>query len=262
MKKLISFPFNGQERPLEIRWSTDDDARKIYEWLKEEARLGVHGNFLWNWNLTQQCHHEGTLLVLVDVINDAPIGYQWNQLLKPGILQIRHEWRRVGLGRLIVEHCIELAQQQNEVVLSIECKPSSSIPFWKSMGFTIIKDGHSDNATGYKVLTKKFDLPNEGMSTDVRISSFPKERQWREDVSPIDSFSPQAVRGPNGIVYLAERAAFPNVNGAWRDLVIEIIIDGCPIYRGRANGEKAQSLGVQECKGGFYIDSITFQTPC
>jgi len=257
LNKSVIHKVDGKERPLEIRWSTDDDAKNIYEWLKEEDRQGVLGNFLCNWHLTEQCHQERRLLVLFDKMNDIPIGYQWGQLLQSGILQIRYDWRGKDLGRLIVQHCIELAQNQDEAVLSIECKPPSSIPFWKSMGFTIVEGEYGNIAKGYLVLTKPLDRPAESAEAKVRVSSYPEERKWREDIAPINTFLPQAVRSANGTVYLAERAAFPSgVRNNWRDPVIEIVVDGRVIYRDKAKYEKAHHHGVRSCRNGFFIDQI------
>ncbi len=260
MKRPIVHRIDGKEHPLELRWSTGEDLANILEWLKEEDRLGIHGNFLCNWNLTEQCHQEGTLLVLIDKIQSLPIGYQWGRLLHSGILQIRHDWRRKGLGRLIVEYCIELAQQQDEAVLHIECKPSSSKPFWKEMGFEIVPGVSGSNEKGERVLTRQLDLPGEGVSVETRISSYPDGRKWQADTPPLSTLSPHAIRGTDGNVYLAERAAFSSgVRNEVRDLVIEITIDGAVIYRDKAKYETAQRHGVRRCRNGFFLDYVA---PC
>jgi len=117
VSKTVRHLVNGIERTLVIRRSNNRDIREIHDWLLEEDVQGVHGNFLCNWHLTYQSHEKGALLVLTDETEDRPIAYQWGMLLSSGILQVRNECRGKGLGRLLVEHCVELAIQQDEMVL-------------------------------------------------------------------------------------------------------------------------------------------------
>lgn len=84
MAKSISHDVDGVVRNFVIRSSMNDDIAKIYEWLKEEDSLGVEGNFLCNWGLTEQCHREGSLLVLVDELEGIPVAYQWGQVTSIG----------------------------------------------------------------------------------------------------------------------------------------------------------------------------------
>lgn len=247
---------DGIDRPLLIRWSTDDDLSQIYEWLKEEDELDVHGNFLCNWRLTEKCHKVGKLLVMLDETDGMPIAYQWGQLLQSGILQIRNGWRHKGLGRLLVQHCVELALEQDEMVLQIECEPSSSIPFWKAMGFTVVDGKYGDNPKGYRVLSKQLILPLNGVPKIVRVSVYPEERKW-QDILPIVSYSPEAVLGDDGKVYFAERAVFPDSLGrSMNDPVIEILLDGEVVYRDKAKYQEAKDHGVRWCRNGFYVDTL------
>lgn len=246
------------ERPFVIRWSNNHDMQQIHDWLREENKLEVHGNFLCNWNLTEQCHEEGSLLVLIDEIEGIPVAYQWGQLLSSGILQVRNGWRGKGLGRLVAEHCVELALQQDEMVLQVECKPSSSIPFWETMGFKIVEGEFGENAKGFRVLSKELELPLGGRPALATISSFPEKRKWQEDVPAISAYRPDAIVADDGKVYLAERASFSiSFHRLSRDLVIEIIVDGELIYRDKAKYPDAKDHGVKSCRNGFYIDAVT-----
>jgi len=241
-----------------IRWSNSHDVQQIHDWLQEEEALEVHGNFLCNWNLTRQCHEEGRLLVLIDEIKGIPVAYQWGQLLSSGILQVRNGWRGNGLGRLVVEHCVELALQQDEMVLQVECKPSSSIPFWEAMGFTIVEGEFGKNAKGFRVLSKNLALPPGGRPILATISSFPEERNWQDNVPAIASYHLNAIVADDGKVYLAERASFPKCfRRMSRDPVIEIIVEGKLVYRDKAKYQGAQDHGVKWCRNGFYIDVVT-----
>lgn len=254
LTKTIIHMVNGIRRTFLIRWSNNHDVLQIHEWLQKEDALEVQGNFLCNWSLTRQCHEEGTLLVLIDQMKGIPVAYQWGQLLRSGILQVRNGWRSAGLGRLVVEYCIELALQKNEMVLRVECNPRSSIPFWKAMGFTIVEGGLGESPKGFRVLSKQIALPPGGRQVSVMISSFPEERIWQENVPAIASYCPQAIITGNGKVYLAQRVAFST---SFRgDPVIEIIVDGNLIYRDKAKYQRAHNLGVKWCRNGFYIDMV------
>lgn len=241
-----------------IHWSNHHDVQQIHDWLQEEDALEVHGNFLCNWNLTQQCYEEGTLLVLIDEIEGIPVAYQWGQLLSSGILQVRNGWRGIGLGRLVVEHCVELALQKDEMVLRVECTPRSSIPFWEAMGFTIVEGEFGENAKSFRVLSKELALPPGGRPISATISSFPEERKWQEDVPAVASYRPKAIAADDGKVYLAERASFSmSFRRMGRDPVIEIMVDGKLIYRDKAKYQDARDHGVKWCRNGFYIDAVT-----
>lgn len=260
MSKTVSHLVNGIERALVIRRSNNRDIREIHDWLLEEDAQGVHGNFLCNWNLTYQCHEEGSLLVIIDETEGRPVAYHWGMLLSSGILQVRNEYRGKGLGRLIVEHCVELAIQQDEMVLQVECKPSSSIPFWEAMGFTIIPGDFRENPKGFRTLSKKMALPSDGRPASVMLKVFPEERKWKEDTPAVASFSLDAVITSDEKVYLAERVSFPDRSRTpGRDPVIEIAIGGQLLYRDKAKYQGAQNHGLNRCRNGFYIDTISMR---
>lgn len=258
MSRTLIHTVDGIERSLVIRWSNNKDVQGIQEWLREEDALEVHGNFLCNWSMTQRCHEEGTLLVLIDVNEDIPVAYQWGQLLSSGILQVRNSWRGEGLGLLMVEHCVGLALQQDEMVLQIECKPSTSIPFWERMGFTIVQGKYGRNATGYRVLSKELEQPQGGVSASVVISFYSEEILGNEDYPALARHCTEAIIAEDGKIHLAERAAFSkNCLSMGSDLVIEIMVEGELIYRDKAKRQGAKNHGVNRCCNGFYIDTVS-----
>ena len=70
-----------------VRVSTDEDAQEIHRWLAQQQADGVAGTFLCNWNLTQQAHEEGELLVYVNAGNGKPVAYQWGGLVRLAFLK-------------------------------------------------------------------------------------------------------------------------------------------------------------------------------
>lgn len=241
-----------------IRRSTRSDLDAIHAWLVEEEAQDVHGNFLCNWSVIQSCHCDGKLLVYVDGSSGLPVAFQLGGLIRPGILQVRSAYRGKGIGRKMVERCIALALKRNESLLYIQCKPSSSIPFWQHMGFTLIpSDGWNHYA--YQVLDKPLDLPADGEPVSVVISFYPHRRKWEPETAPYSSHSPQARHTADGTIHLAQRIQFHEESirrELNNDLVVEVTVAGQRRYLDKAKYQEAERIGVQRCSNGFYIDAI------
>lgn len=239
-----------------VRRSTDTDLEAIHEWLIEEGAQGVHGNFLCNWSCLEQAHRDGELLVYVDGKTGLPLAFQLGRLFQPGILQVRNTHRRMGIGRKMVERCLTLAKKRDQGLLFIECKPSTSIPFWEQMGFTLIKNTDGENYA-YRVIEKHLQLPQQGVATAVVIRFFPEERKWEPTREPYAVYSPQAVLALDGAIYLAQRVQFHEKAFPKRgDVVVEIEMNGIARFCDKAKYEEARRMGVTRCTNGYYIDVI------
>lgn len=239
-----------------IRRATNADLDAIHTWLIEEDVQEVHGNFLCNWSLLERAHHDCELLVYVDGKTRLPVAFQLGRLIQPGILQVRYAYRGIGIGRKMVGRCIALAKKRDQCLLFIKCKPSTSIPFWEQMGFTLVENASGENCA-YQVIEKSLQLPPQGVVAAVVISFFPEERKWELTTKPYSVCSPQAMLAADGGVYLAQRVqfheeAFPNV----RDVVVEIEVNGTCRFRDKAKYEEARRMGVTRCTNGYYIDVI------
>ncbi len=251
MKKMTS-------RRSSIRRSTTSDLKAIHVWLLEEDAQDVHGNFLCNWSFIESSHRDGALLVYIDGPSGLPVAFQLGGLIRPGILQVRNAYRGMGIGRKMVERCKALALKRGESLLYIQCKPSSSIPFWKHMGFTLI-EGDGWNHYAYQVLDKALDLPAEGEPVSVQISFYPHRRKWEPDTAPYSTYSPQATRTANGTIHLAQRIQFHEEairRERGDDLVVEVTVDGHRRYLDKAKYSEAKRIGVRRCMNGSYIDAI------
>jgi len=239
-----------------IRRSSRDDVQAVHAWLVDEEERGVHGNFLCNWQVVESAHRDDKLLVYVDGVSSLPVGFQLGGLIQPGILQVRNEYRRRGIGRKLVERCITLAYKRDHCLLYIECKPSSSIPFWERMGFNLLENNAGGNYA-YRILHKQHALPEVGSDIKVVIRFYANGRQWDETTPPYITATPAAKLTPNGTVYLAERVLFhEGVYPTARDMVVEIEVAGERLFLDKAKYERAQQLGVIQCRNGFYIDRI------
>lgn len=240
-----------------IRRSTHADIGAIHAWLVDERSQGVHGNFLCNWPAIERAHREGELLVYIDGETGLPLAFLLGGLVRQeSILQVRQTYRGTGIGRSMVERSVALATKHDQCLLYIECKPSTSIPFWQRMGFTIIESVNGKNYA-YRIVDNPLQLPEQGVDVKVVIRFFPDSRKWQPQTKPYTAHSPQARRTPDGTIYLAQRVlfheeAFLDV----RDVVVEIEVDGNRRFLDKARYEEAQRIGVTRCTNGFYVDRV------
>jgi GNAT superfamily N-acetyltransferase len=240
-----------------IRGSTDADLKAIHSWLVHEEANGVSDNFLCNWSIIKDCHRDGRLTVYIDGKSGVPVAFQLGGLIHPGILEVRSDMRRRGIGSRLVEYCVHKAIEQEECFLMIECTPQSSVPFWQAMGFTLYGDPTDGKKRAYRVLPKKHVLPAAGTSVDVAISFYPEGRKGGEQLPPYQTWRPMAVVTSGGIANLSERVAFcREIHSPMEDPVIEIVVEGRTRYFDKAKYPEAGSIGVRRCSHGFYIDKI------
>jgi GNAT superfamily N-acetyltransferase len=240
-----------------IRSSTDEDIRVIHDWLVQQDADGVAGTFLCNWKLTLGKHGSGKLLVYGDPSSGEAIAYQWGGLVRPGILEVRADRRGQGIGQSMVEHMLAQAFENNEDLLSIECKPSSSIPFWRRMGFELIEGGNG-STYGCRVIRRVLDLPDHGEAVAVTIEWFPEGRKWNAGVSAVSTFSPKAVRTPDGQIHLGERVHWFDTLPSWSGggVVLRIVVDGVERYFDKARYPSAAQIGLKDCSNGYYLDNV------
>ena len=254
----VSISQSNKRNRSSIRRSTDSDLEAIHKWLIEEDERDVQGNFLCNWNLTKNCHEDGELLVYFDGKTQLPVAYQWGGLLNSGILQVKEDFRGQGIGAKLVARRIKEAYKKDECILKIQCQPSTSIPFWKKMGFTIFTERHDNYA--YRILEKTFPLPVDGISVNVIIRFYPEDRKWSDAlIEPIECFSPPSVMTMDNVIHLSKRVSFfedAYRKNTDRDVVVEIEVDGNIIYFDKAKYSEAQYRGMKRCRNGFYIDKV------
>ncbi len=249
-------PNGPRKRRSSIRKSTEADIKVIYSWLVSADAEGIEDSFLCNWNVIKKSHAKSELLVYVDGESGEPVAFRCGDLLSPGLLEVRHDLRRIGIGRKLVERCITDARKEDECILYIQCKPSTSIPFWESMGFTIFCQEDRPNYA-YRILEKAHTLPLVARPIRVGIRFYPEARLDDSSVQPYVTASPHAAISDKNIVYLDERVTFFKTKHSNEgDPIVEIEVDGQELYLGKAKYPEAEQLGVIYHPHGFYIDTI------
>lgn len=241
-----------------IRRATDADLEAVHQWLAQEDVKGVKENFLCNWEVIEESHQNSRLTVFVDGATEVPVAFQLGGLIHPGILEVRSDMRRKGIGRRLVDYCVAEAVNNDECFLLIEYNPPSSIPYWQTMGFTLFGDQRVKKRA-YRVLGKKLQLPPGGQRVVATIQFYPEDRKWKggEAIRPFDAPKPTAEVMPDGVVYLSERVFFCKpIHPEAEDVVIAIIVGGECRYLDKAKYSEAKSIGVSE------IQSWLLYRPC
>ena len=253
----MSIPTATKRRRTPIRVSTRADLEAIHRWLEHEHATGVPDNFLRHWKLAVRAHQEHRLLVYVDPPSGVPVGYEWGGLLQPGVLEVRRDMRRRGIGRQLVEHRMAQARRKDQGLLYIECTPPTSIPFWRAMGFTALPASDEGHRYAYRILEKTHVLPRGGHPIDVAIRFFPEAVVWEPTTEPLGCETPQALLYPDATIRLAKRVyLFERLYPEARDPVVEIAVEGQVRYRDKAKRDDAERLGVARCSNGFFLDRI------
>ena len=239
-----------------IRRSTPQDVAAIRSWLEAEEADGVHGNFLCNWSVIARAHKDKELLVYIDGESGLPVAFQLGRLLQSGILQVKNDFRGRGIGRKMVEYCITLARRKGEDLLSIQCKPSTSIPFWKSMGFELVPGSTPPNKA-YRVLERRHALPAEGRSVEVVVRFFPDEKKWNDDVPAYQEVAVPGKVLPSGVIQLGYRVTFhEGAHPRYRGVVVEAEIDGRRQFCDKARYPEIRARGVTLCRNGWFMDQL------
>ena len=240
---------------MNIRRSSESHLRQILDTLSDEYDESGEG-FYGNRNIIESSFQEGTLYVYRND-SDVALGFVIRGNSEIDILWVREDLRRSGIGKALATHALESAYKDDLPVLSIQCDPKTSIPFWESLGFQISKWEVLGETRGYYPIERKFDLP-EGEEVKVLVEFFPEDRNWDITIQPCKSYTCTGVKDDEGIIHLPARIIFPADLYLTRgDAVVSISVDGNERYNDKAKYEEAISKGVEGSSyKGFYIDKI------
>ena len=235
------------ELSLLMRTATDQDNKKIHSWLKEQNSQKIDGSFLCHWQLTEEKHQDKKLIVAIS--NDEPIAYIWEDF---GILEVRHNFKRKGVGKQIVEYALDRASEKEKINIQITCAPKTSIPFWKKMGFKLYN--HQDASY---VFHPKLHMPKTGKKVSVVINVYPETALHNGTQSPIKTFSPLAIMTDDGVIHLDYRvAAYIPKEECKGDIAIKIIIEHKQQLFAKAKHEISKKIGVNYQPRAFAIEKI------
>ena len=231
-----------------IRFATKKDMKTIHNWLIRQDKDNVYESFLCNWNLTKEVYDKENIFVYIDNETDESVAYMWPNF---GIVEVRGDKRKQGLGSILVDFGIKYAIESGVTAIKIECAPITSVPFWRKMGFVFYTDKHA-----YFLLNKEHSFPDVGNLVSVYIRFYPECKNWKPETAPLKIFSQTAMKTPEGNIYLKNRISIFKEDNWGGDPVIEINIDGKLLYLDKAKYPVASKLGIKNELYTFSIDRL------
>jgi hypothetical protein len=154
---------------------TQDEMEQIEQWLIQESKLTDNG-FYCNWNEIFSDFHNGRIAILN--YNNCAIGFvtwsisQFKARIE--IAEIKPNLRNKRFGKYLLDALLENLIQQTILVVDLHCKPITSKPFWKSLGFIELPlTNKSTSLTNffknklYKVLTPATPIFNSESNGDI-----------------------------------------------------------------------------------------------
>lgn len=173
------------------------------------------------------------------------------------ILLVRKEYRKCGMATSLVEASIKRAIAANVNVLSVECKPETSLKFWKKVGFKEYSDPrHPDDLMVRRELPRTYVLPSNMPPVEAVIGFYLEEALYdRTQYIPIVEHRVAGVR-LDGSIMLERRVIGLCDVPPGQDLAIKIEVNG--VERCFCKAKYAKGVGVQrDCFGHtFFIDCI------
>ncbi|WPU66522.1 GNAT family N-acetyltransferase [Peredibacter starrii] len=250
----------------EIRVCSKEDLKQVLDWLKAENAAGLPGCFYCNRSLIKESFKKKNVWILD--LGKGPIAFL---VLNPlcssiEILEVKHAERGHGYGRKMAEFAISYFKSKNHSIIRIDCQPSSSINFWKKMGFHLYKEtfkgvskkNHYSNRAYLKIGKDNYVDPSWPM-VSVEIRFYPEQVKWNDkSVEPIVVFKPDCFRKSSNELVLKDRIVFyhPSVFEA-RDVVICISVEDNKLYMDKAKYEEGKIFGINKQDNDlFWLDRI------
>ena len=164
----------------EIAYEAGCRATEARGWVIDPPPRG----FRCNWDMVKRNWRKPDGAVHILIGNGNSIGFLWGT----DILEVRPNERGRGYGRLLADFMVKRAFDEGRSLIEIEIAPSSAIPFWQRMGFTLV-DGRQGGGRGcyaYRRLDRKFPL-GAGPQVPCSIKFFSEEERFGGE-APFYSF--------------------------------------------------------------------------
>lgn len=119
-----------------VKNPTEAHLRDLYKWLKAEEIESGEG-FFCNWDVIANSVSQDKLYI-VDLDSRAVallVKWQFSSSFGIDILTVEPRYRGKGIGSHLAASLIDEAKNENAEKISIQCMPTSSEAFWKSLGF-------------------------------------------------------------------------------------------------------------------------------
>jgi ribosomal protein S18 acetylase RimI-like enzyme len=158
-----------------IQPATKEDLNEVLAWL--EAGGDDRPDFSGNRKAIAKGQSQGNLSVLTRNSDDLLIGFLLSGDRSMDFMEIKLEFRRKKLGRLLAEHGLRRIEKAGEFGVIIECDPAPSIDFWKAIGFRHVMHpyGRDDNFYAFYAFPNSVTLPRDAEIVPVRVAFSPAD---------------------------------------------------------------------------------------
>jgi GNAT superfamily N-acetyltransferase len=226
-----------------LRPANSGDLRQVLGWLKKEG-----SGF---WNNRQQIEdgaRDGDLTVAIKE-DFGVIGFLLGSESGLAILEVRQKFWRTGIGRSLAEHGLRRIEEKGRIGVKVQCKPTTSVPFWERMGFSPTEETSCCLYYAY-AFPKVFALPPGRPIQKVSV-----ELRRELDTTPIvpGRFDRYAAEVEAGRLLLGERIAGYCGSG---DAIVRVLVGERIVSERKA--KYLGDVGVRYEDQFIQIDAISF----
>lgn len=213
--------------------ASETDLKHVFSWLKQEEIDDRPGNFYCNRNVIQSAQEEGKLIVARRSADELPLAFCAIANGSIDILAVQFEHRRSGIGTALANKVIELFRLNKTCRIDIDCKPATSIPFWRAQNFHVDETGK-----GYFLLNYSNIFKEEKLNASVLVTTYPYKVKWETDTQPLETINLRA-KLENDIVILENTVCLSTFD--LTDVIIKIEVDGSQVYFDKIKYSESQA---------------------
>lgn len=248
---------------LELSFGVADecDLAAVRNWLVE-AHERVGHSFICNWDSAVDRHRTRRGLIHVARDVGGPIAFISSPVTLSSIMEVHLDRRGAGIGRALLAHVEGVAESEGEPIFLVEAISEDAEAFWRSVGYVDMSPMSRGSSGPHlvKVRARNLEMP-AGDPCEITIDIRDNTSEWWSDSAPV--LQRLTCRGAlvegQGRIHLERRVAVPeflHASGPWIDLQVP----GQGLYRRRMRWSLEDDIGINECAGGFYIDTIDIDT--
>jgi GNAT superfamily N-acetyltransferase len=247
---------------MSVEKATRADLDAVLGWLEHEYGEDGGEGFWCNRGIIERSFESEDLWVIRR--DGEAVAFQVGEYAAD-IACVRKDQQRQGLGTELFEASLARAIRDDVNVLSGECSPRTSLPFWEKQGFERYGDlSEWGKITVRRVLQRSLDIPQNLPNSNVTVSFYPEAAIYPRDVPSIAVHYVCGARLEDGVVKLERRViGLMDDEPEGKDLAVKIEVDGELRCFCKAKYDEAEEAGVQRDRmgGAFFVDAIEPRRP-
>lgn len=168
---------------------TQNHLDDIEKWMVEEKKIPISENG--NWTSVIDAFQRNTLIVATlknETIGFYALRYTQSTLII-NVAEVKPNYRRKGVGRLLLKEIIEKYKNEEVFVLKLHCSPKSTHLIWRDLGFEYFPDSPADTSAGkiemYKIIKPLLSCLNGNLNpTSEVVEIWDNEPGYTNDNNP------------------------------------------------------------------------------